>query len=168
MEQTQQKTPIGLWIIIGLNMLSALYGPYAWYFKNEDIVFSFGIFLLGLIFALGLFMRLNFFRVIGIITYFLTIPMDIVWMSAVINPMLTQEDFLYGVLPKALGTLLSLWMIFYLTMPKIKILFGRETAQTSNYKRPYFFLGMGIFILLLCFFARSGDFARILVPMMLD
>lgn len=168
MKQTQQKIPIGLWIIIGLNMLSALYGPYGWYFNNEDPVFGFGSFLLGLIFALGLFMRLNFFRVIGIITYFLTVSVDIFWMSVVINPMLTQEDFLYGVLPKFLGTFLNVWMIFYLTMPKIKILFGRETYKTSNYKRPYFFLGMGIFILLLCFFARSGDLARILVPMMLD
>ena len=162
MKQTQQKIPIGLWIIIGLNMLGALYGPYGWYFNNEDPVFGFGSFLLGLIFALGLFMRLNFFRVVGIITYFLTISVDIFWMSAVINPMLTQEDFLYGVLPKFLGTFFSVWIIFYLTMPKTKALFGKKTTKTENYKRPYFFLGMGIFIFGLFYFIHSGHFLKLL------
>lgn len=157
-----KDTPMGLWIIIGLSALSALHGPYIWYFENEPAVVGFGGLLLGLLIGLGLYKRLNFVRIMFIILTFLALIPDLIWMSVVTNPLLTREDFLYGVLPKIFGILLGLCLIFYLTMPKIKILFGRETHQTSNYNRPYFFVGMSLFIVLLYCFGRSGLWAKLL------
>ncbi len=160
----QEKTPIGLLFIIGTLILAGLYTPYALYFEVNyqlPIVALCSLFLCLLI-ALGLYKRRNFVRIILIALTFLLLLPDIVWLGLVTNPFLTTEDLLYGVLPKVLGILFNVWVIFYLTSPKIKTLFGKETSQTSNYKRPYFFLGMGIFICGLFYHIHSGHFLKLL------
>ena len=164
---TKDTTPIGLWIIIALFVIGGLYGPYGWYFEDDAATLSILTLLFGWLFSFGLFKRLNFVRILTIIIVFIPIPLDIVWLSVVNNPFMEKEVFLYNAVPKIFSLLLSLWMIFYLTMPSIKTLFGKATNQTSDYNRPYFFIGSAILISCFVYFILSGHFARVLVPAIL-
>ncbi len=160
----QEKTPIGLWVIIGSLILGGLYGLYDWYY---EITYQLPLVVLGILFlclliALGLYKKHNFARIIVIILTFLMLVPDIIWLGLVTNPFLTTEDFFYGVLPKTLGIVFNVWIIFYLTMPKTKTLFGSKTSRTSNYRRPYFFLGMSVFIFILYHHIHSGHFFELL------